>query len=159
MVRPLEDEPLRASILDRLTAPANQGKFSGKQSLEQLVASVHRDLERLLNTRWRVTSWPPALGELEKSLVNYGIPDFAGVSMSSPADRESFREMVQDAILNHEPRFIKVQVRILDNRDKFDRTLKFNIEATLRANPEPAEVAFDSQVDPTSHRIEISSRR
>jgi type VI secretion system protein ImpF len=159
MARPLEDEPLRASLLDRLTGPQNQGRFSGRQSLEQLIDCVHRDLEQLLNTRWRASSWPPVLGELERSLVNYGIPDFTGVSMSSPADRETFREMVQEAILIHEPRFIKVQVKILDNRDKYDRTLKFKIDVLLRASPDPAEIVFDSKVDPTSNHIEISPHR
>ncbi len=159
MARPLDDEPLRASLLDRLTGPQNQGRFSGRQSLEQLIECVHRDLEHLLNTRWRATSWPPSLEELERSLVNYGIPDFAGVSMSSPGDREIFREMVQEAILIHEPRFIKVQVKILDNRDRLDRTLRFKIDALLRASPDPAEIVFDSQVDPTSHRIEINTHR
>lgn len=83
MARPLEDEPLRASVLDRLSGTGNVGRFAGRQTLEQLIDSVHRDLEKLLNTRWRVVSWPPSLTELEHSLVNYGIPDFAGVNMSS----------------------------------------------------------------------------
>lgn len=159
MARPLEDEPLRASLLDRLTDVDSQGRFAGRQSLEQLIVSVHRDLEQLLNTRWRVASWPPALDELERSLVNYGIPDFAGVNMSSPAEREVFREMVRDAIRIHEPRFIRVQVEIEENPDQLDRTLNFKIDALLRASPEPAEVVFDSKVDPTSHRIQISSQR
>ncbi|MCA9128725.1 MAG: type VI secretion system baseplate subunit TssE [Planctomycetales bacterium] len=159
MARPLDDEPLRASLLDRLSGSENHGKFAGRQTLEQLIASVHRDLEKLLNTRWRVTSWPPNLNELECSLVNYGIPDFAGVNMSSPAEREIFKEMVREAIQLHERRFIKVKVHIVDNEDGLDRTLRFKIDALLRASPEPAEVQFDSQVDPTSHRIKISSRR
>lgn len=159
MARPMEDEPLRASLLDRLTGGQNQGRFAGRQNLEQLIEGVHRDLEQLLNTRWRVSSWPPSLDELERSLVNYGIPDFAGVNMSSPADRELFREMVEDAIRLHDPRFIKVKVDIVDNRDRLDRTLRFKIDARLRANPHPADVVFDSQIDPTSHRIEIRSTR
>ena len=149
MARPLEDEPLRASLLDRLTGAQNQGRFAGRQSLEQLIEGVHRDLEQLLNTRWRVASWPPNLDELERSLVNYGIPDFAGVNMSSPADREIFREMVEEAIRLHDPRFIKVKVDIVNNRNRLDRTLRFKIDARLRANPDPADVVFDSQVDPT----------
>ncbi len=159
MARPLEDEPLRASVLDRLSGQGGRGEFAGRQNLEQMIESVHRDLEQLLNTRWRVSSWPPTLNELERSLVNYGIPDFAGVNMSSPAEREAFREMVEEAIQMHEPRFIKVRVEILDSRDRLDRTLRFKIDARLRTSPDPADVVFDSKVDPTSHRIEISSHR
>ncbi len=159
MARPLEDEPLRSSILDRLTGTENHGRFAGRQTLEQLIEGVQRDLEQLLNTRWRVVSWPPALDQLERSLVNYGIPDFAGINMSSPTDREIFREMVEEAIRAHEPRFLKVQVKIADNTDRLDRTLKFSIDAVVRADPDPAEVQFDSKVDPTSHRIKVNAHR
>lgn len=159
MARPLEDEPLRSSLLDRLTGLENQGRFAGRQTLEQLIEGVQRDLEQLLNTRWRVTVWPPSLDQLGCSLVNYGIPDFAGINMSSPSDREIFREMVEEAIRTHEPRFLKVQVKIGENSDRLDRTLKFSIEAVVRADPEPAEVQFDSKIDPTSHRIRISTHR
>ena len=159
MARPLEDEPLRSSILDRLTGPANQGRFAGRQTLEQLLESIHRDLEQLLNTRWRVTAWPPDLNELNRSLVNYGIPDFAGVNMSSPTDREIFREMVEDALRMHEPRFLRVQVNMLEDTERLDRTLRFKIDAVVRADPEPADVQFDSRVDTNSHRIEVTAVR
>lgn len=159
MARPVEDEPLRASVLDRLSGTQRHGRFAGRQTLEQLIESVHRDLEALLNTRWRVTSWPPSLDELEHSLVNYGIPDFAGVNMSSPIERELFRDLVRKAIQLHEPRFIQVQVELVDNQDRLDRSLKFKIDALLRASPDPAEVVFDSKVDPTSHHIQIEPHR
>lgn len=159
MTRPLEDEPLRSSILDRLTGPNNQGRFAGRQSLEQLLDGVHRDLEQLLNTRYRVNAWPPDLDELEHSLVNYGIPDFAGVNMSSPAEREAFRNMVEDAIRLHEPRFLRVQVKLIDNQDRLDRTIRFKIDAIVKADPEPAEVQFDSRVDSNSRRIEVNTIR
>ncbi|MCR9293538.1 MAG: type VI secretion system baseplate subunit TssE [bacterium] len=159
MARPLKDEPLRASLLDRLSGEQNYGRFAGSQTIEQLIESVHRDLESLLNTRWRVTSWNSSLEELEQSLVNYGIPDFAGVNMSSPVERELFRDLVREAIKQHEPRFLQVRVEIIDNEDRLDRSLKFKIDALLRAYPEPAPVVFDSKVDPTSHYIQIESHR
>ena len=159
MTRPLEDEPLRSSILDRLTGPNNQGRFAGRQTLDQLLDGIHRDLEQLLNTRWRVAAWPPNLNELEYSLVNYGIPDFAGVNMSAPAEREAFREMVEDAIRLHEPRFLRVHVKLVDNEDRLDRTLRFKIDAVVKADPAPAEVQFDSRVDTNSRRIEVSTIR
>lgn len=159
MTRPLEDEPLRASILDRIAGSENFGRFAGRQTLEQLIESVHRNLETLLNTRWRVLSWPLSLDMLVNSLVNYGIPDFSGVNMSSPADRELFRQTVEKAILIHEPRIVRAQVQMVENEDRLDRAIRFHIDALLAASPLPAEVRFDSKVDPTSHRIEIQSDR
>ena len=127
---PLEDEPLRASILDRLQVGDGVGKFSGRQTLSQLIESVHVSLENLLNTRWRVTAWPPVLGELQRSLVNYGIPDFTGVNMSAVADRKYFGKLLEEAIRLHEPRFKKVRVEVLDNDDRLDRTLSRTSQAS-----------------------------
>lgn len=153
MARPLEDEPLRASILDRLSGLEKVGRFAGRQNLEEFIASVHRDLQALLNSRWRISQWPPDLDELENSLVNYGIPDFTGSNMSAPKDRTLFCELVEKAIRLQDPRFISVRIRFRDNPDQIDRTLHFQIEAVLRASPEPAEVTFDTDIDPNSHRI------
>lgn len=159
MAKPLEDEPLRASVLDRLQGDQGHGKFSGRQTLSQLIESVHVSLENLLNTRWRVTVWPPALGELQRSLVNYGIPDFTAVNISSPSARTHFGKLLEEAIRIHEPRFKKVRVDLIENEDRLDRTLRFRIDAELYASPDPVQVKFDSQLDPTSHRIRVDTHR
>ncbi len=159
MTRPMEDDPLRATVLDRLKGLDNVGPFAGRQSIEQMMVSVKNDLENLLNTRHRVSNWPPTLDELDRSLVNYGVPDFAGVNMSSVADREVFRSMVEEAIRAHEPRFLKIRVDIVDNRDRLDRTLRFRIDGLIRTLPDPSEVTFDSRLDPKSHRILVDTRR
>ena len=78
MSQPLTDEPMRSSVLDRLHQGGGTGRFAGRQTLSQLVQSVQRDLEQLLNTRYRVSAWPPALEELSRSLVNYGLPQALG---------------------------------------------------------------------------------
>jgi type VI secretion system protein ImpF len=152
-----DDDNLRSSILDRFSSAESGGRSDARQSISQMMDSVKRDLENLLNTRFRVSTWPPTLDELERSLVNYGVPDFAGVNMSSPADRQLFRQMVEEAIRIHEPRFLKVRVEIVDSRNRLDRTLRFRIDGLLRAFPDPAEVKFDSTLDPKSHQILVSS--
>ncbi len=154
-----DDDQLRASLLDRFSLDENAGHHDGRQSIAQLMDSVKRDLENLLNTRFRVSTWPPVLDELERSLANYGVPDFAGVNMSSPADRQIFRGLVEDAIRIHEPRFLKIRVQLVDNRDRLDRTLRFRIDGLIRAFPDPAEVKFDSTLDPKSHQILVTTLR
>jgi len=158
MAQPNEDS-LRASVLDRLSGLDSVGRYAGRQSPAQMMASVKADLENLLNTRHRVSNWPPTLEELNRSLVNYGVPDFAGVNMSSGQDREMFRGMVEDSIRAHEPRFLKIRVEIIDNRDRLDRILRFRIDGLVRTLPDPSEVTFDSTLDPKSHRILVDTRR
>jgi type VI secretion system protein ImpF len=152
MDTPKQREPLRPSVLDRLigTASSRPGSGQATQSLAQLKESVRRDLEALLNTRWRASNWPPTLEELESSLVNYGIPDFTGTNMSSQGDRENFRFIVEQAIKRFEPRCVSVSVQLVKNEDRADRTLRFRVEASLHAVPYPEPVVFDTSLEPAA---------
>lgn len=160
MAKPLEEQPLRPSVLDLLTGNHSPDqRRRGTQSEAQMRESVIRDLENLLNTRHRVSAWPPTLSELEKSIVNYGIPDFTGANMSSRQERQLFRQLVEDALRHHEPRFVSVRVEVLEPEDDSDRTLRFRIHAELHAVPDPLPIAFDSRVDQTTNRIDVRPGR
>ena len=162
MARIREDQPLIASVLDRLIdrEPENTKELpkSRNQVLREMKASVCRDLENLLNTRWRCVSWPPDLDELDVSLVNYGIPDFTGANMSQASERDDLRRIIEQVIRKFEPRFKTVRVTLEDNSDKFDRTLRFRIDALLYAEPAPEPVVFDSQLEPTSASFEVKAK-
>ncbi len=154
---------LIVSVLDRLLDdepgnPREQPRSSG-MDLRALKQCVRRDLENLLNTRWRCKSWPPEMRELENSLVDYGIPDFTGINMSVPSERENLRSVVERVIRRFEPRLKNVAVAILGNVDEFDRTLRFRINAQLRTEPAPEPVTFDSELEPLTTSIEIKSPR
>ena len=120
--------------------------------------SVRRDLEKLLNTRWRCVSWPPDLDELDLSLVNYGIPDFTSINMSALSDRDELCKIIEQVIRKFETRFKTVTVRVLPNRDEFDRTLRFRIDAVMYSEPAPEPVVFDSQLEPSSTYFEVKSQ-
>jgi type VI secretion system protein ImpF len=148
------EQPLVPSVLDRLmdfepdvTREPPKGR---NQVLRELKMAVQRDLENLLNTRQRCLSLPPELKELKKSLVNYGIPDFLGASMSAARDREEFCRNIQTVIRQFEPRFKTVTVQLLSNAETLDRTLRFRIDALLYADPAPEPVVFDSTLEPAS---------
>src|SRR5690349_3076064 len=107
MARIRDDQPLIPSVLDRLLDddPANsqEAPKSRSQVLRELKQSVRRDLENLLNTRWRCVSWPPNLDQIDLSLINYGIPDFTGVNMAAPSERERLRQVIERIIRKFEP--------------------------------------------------------
>jgi len=154
-----EDQPLMPSVLDRLIDydPGNtrDAPRSRAQVLRELKQSVRRDLENLLNTRRRCLPWPAAFSELEVSLVNYGIPDFTGTSMSRKRQREEFRRTIERVIRIFEPRFKTVQVEMLDNAEPTDQTMRFRINALLHAEPAPEPVVFDSSLEPVSGTYEV----
>ncbi len=100
MARVSTDQPLVPSVLDRLIdldpQAATESPKSRSVVLRELKVSIGRDLENLLNTRWRPVSYPPELEQLDVSLVNYGIPDFASANMSRPSEREKMRQWMQE---------------------------------------------------------------
>ncbi len=154
-----DDQPLLPSVFDRLLddEPDNSRETaaSRRQILRELKLSVSRDLENLLNTRQRWGEWPETLTELEQSLVNYGIPDFTGVNMSIASERERLRGIIQRVIEQFEPRFQSVKVKLLENSESFDRTLRFRIDGLLNVDPAPEPVVFDSQLEPATSTFEV----
>ena len=161
MARVREDQPLLPSVLDRLLDDEPDKKLEAPKSRNQVVRelkqSVRRDLENLLNTRWRCIPWPSHLDELDVSLITYGVPDFAGGHMGAPSDRERLRRIVEQVIRKFEPRFKKVNVTLLENADAADRALRFRIDALLYAEPAPEPVVFDSQFEPTTNDFVVTN--
>lgn len=154
-----EDRELVPSVLDRLIDDEpNLSREMPKprnQVLYELKKSVCRDLENLLNTRWRSGEVPSGLTELQASLVNYGLPDFTGTSMANHDERQDFCRIIQQTIERFEPRFKKVTVEMQRNSEETDRTLRFRIDALLYAEPAPEPIVFDSQMEPVNGVVEV----
>ncbi|PQO38939.1 type VI secretion system baseplate subunit TssE [Blastopirellula marina] len=154
-----DEEPLMPSVFDRLidNDPFNsrEAPHSQTQTMREIRESVMRDLENLLNTRWRCKSWPPQLNELNNSLINYGIPDFSSIDLSSDMDRDSLREAIEFAIRTFETRFVSVHVEIPEKSRSEDRTLHFIIRAELHATPAPEPIVFDSKLEPSDHLFHV----
>ena len=153
------DQQLPPSLLDRLLddEPGNQREAVKQrhQVLREMKLSVRRDLENLLNTRWRCVSWPPNLEELETSLVNYGIPDFTGIRFASANTQDELRSILEAVIRRFEPRFSKVRVELITNADSLDRTLRFRIDAMLHAEPVVEPVVFDTMLKTSTGDFEV----
>lgn len=158
-----QQQPILISILDRLLddEPDNQNDSpkTHNQLIRELRQSVRRDLENLLNTRWRCVAWPPDLEELESSVVNYGIPDFCGGNMGAQ-DPEKLLEIIQSTISHFEPRLRNVRVKRPDTTERIDRTLPFRIEAVLFVDPIQDRVSYDSaiEINTGSVRVEAGGR-
>jgi type VI secretion system protein ImpF len=160
-IRP--DQPLLPSVLDRLLDSEpdvrREAPRSHTQLLRDLKQSVRRDLENLLNTRVRCAPWPPELKELKQSLVNYGIPDMTGASFGSAKAREEFRRIIQTTVTQYERRLKKLNVRLLDPSESVDRTIRFQIDAVLMAEPAPEPIQFDSTLRLTTGSFEVKGER
>jgi len=159
MTRIERDQTLIPSILDRLLddEPDNprEPPRNRHQILRELKQSVRRDLQNLLNSRWRCVEWPPDLDHLDTSLVNYGIPDFTGIQFSAARAREQLRRTIEAVVQRFEPRFQRVRVELLSSQDSIDRRIRFRIDALLYAEPAPEPVVFDTIVETTTGDFEV----
>lgn len=159
MARVNKKKKLRPSIIDRLLDddPRNNSeRDSGQhQKIKQLRSSVRRDLENLMNTRFRVIEPGEEYPQLEKSLLNYGLPDLAIINITDLEKRKEFTNKLEKILKEFEPRFKNVSVSYSDNKDSIDRTLRFRIDATLYADPSPEVVVFDSILEPVTRSISV----
>jgi type VI secretion system protein ImpF len=149
------------SVLDRLLDPGSTpGSVRGRgQQLSELRDAVRRDLEALLNAHRYPYSPPPDMPELQRSLLQYGVPDFLTINAGAADAREEFRRALEEAIRRFEPRFKSVSVALLGGDNPHDRTIRLRIEALMYAEPVPDAVSFDSLIDPSNWNISVRGSR
>lgn len=144
---------LQPSLLDRLTddEPGVRTEPLERRVLSQarLRELIRRDLAFLLNTTHLasvvdLSSYP----EVERSTINFGIPDLAG-RPSSTIDKALLVRAVRKAIIDFEPRLLKrsFKVNVTINPDTHDpNALRFEIEADLWSNPMPIRLRLRSDL-------------
>ena len=151
MARGELERTVQQSLLERLTDDEPQERSdlppSWAESVRRLKASVHRDLEWLLNTRRTTDEIPEGLGEVQHSVYCYGLPDLSSMSRESAQTRGRLLRSVEDAIATFEPRLANVRVRLAEEVDDPRRRLHFVIEAMLRMDPNPEPIVFDTTLD------------
>ncbi|MBL1259846.1 MAG: type VI secretion system baseplate subunit TssE [Thiotrichaceae bacterium] len=159
MARIDKAKKLRPSVLDRLfdDEPHNQTErdLDNHQLLKQLRSSIRRDLESLLNTRFHITEPADEFPQLEKSLLNYGLPDLATVNIMDIDKRNEFTRALEKTLEYFEPRFKSVKVSFLERDDNADRTLRFRIDAVIYADPLPEIVVFDSIFESVTRTVNV----
>jgi type VI secretion system protein ImpF len=158
-----QKERLQPSLLDRLTDddPTQRVESRDKRVLSpaRLRECVRRDLAWLLNT-----THLQALQELEdypavaSSVVNYGMRDLSGLSVSS-LDIPALERMLTLAIARYEPRLLKrtVKIRLIVDKEKMSHNaVIFDIEAELWAQPLPLRLFLRTEIDLESGRVAVA---
>lgn len=154
-------ERLQPSLLDRLTddEPSRE-----QESREQRVLSVRklrecviRDMEWLLNTS-NLGAEAEAYPHVTHSVLNYGLRDFAGNTLSG-ADVADIERQLRQAILDFEPRILRhtLKVKVLVADDQMNRNaMTFTIEGQLWAQPVPMELFLKTEVDLETGNVTIA---
>ncbi|AWL04333.1 type VI secretion system baseplate subunit TssE [Massilia oculi] len=156
-------ERLQPSLLDRLTdhEPDQAVETRERRVLSErgLRAGVLRDLAWLLNTtNLEAGGAMPRLPHLAGSVLNYGLPDIAGVSQAgmSTADLE---RAIRQAIWDFEPRLIRasVSVKAVAAPEAISK-ITFEIEADLWAQPYPEHLYLKTELDLDLRQLTLLDR-
>jgi len=103
-----------------------------------LKQSIRREMGRLLNTRCPIPLAPPGQ---ERTVINYGIPDFSSLSPNNNDHRLKLETWIRDAIVSYEPRLVDVRVMV-EPPSRGELTLIARIEAKLQLETIREPVAF-----------------
>lgn len=156
---PEPEQKTQISLLDRLidyepdvTREPVQKRMA---DYRQMMASVRRDLENLLNTKNFVSALASEFKELQDSLFVYGLRDFTAETAISTSVRSRLREEMEKAIEKFEPRLTNVMV-LNDEGTQSERTFGFRVTGLLMVDPMPEPVTFDTQCDINRGEITIA---
>ena len=146
----------RTTLFDRLL-PSDAQQTQGL-SLQELRESVASDLEDLLNSRVAkldqlIDDFPLA----KKSILQFGIIDFVGLSTANPTDRDKICQSIEQSIAAHEPRLKQIRVEMLMDGHNMG-ALCLSIQAYLNIHPLYEPVVFDALLKPTTQQYVISPR-
>jgi len=147
-----------AGLLDRLMDPRHHasGGVLPRLTIEQLKDSVARDLEALLNTRLALPDGTfDGYPEAKKSVLNYGLVDFAGYCLSSSNERAAICTSLVAAVVAHEPRLVGVTAALESEPGSVNR-LNFVINGTLMLDSGAEAVNFNAVLQPSSLHYAIT---
>jgi type VI secretion system protein ImpF len=146
-------ERLQPSLLDRLTdeepMQGQEARNRRVMSIQKLRESVLRDVGWLLNTtNLAERNLEERYPHVARSVLNYGLPDLAGLT-SSAIDVAEVEFLVRQAILDFEPRILRnsLVVRAHTGDEMNHNALVFEIQGELWAQPVPLELFMKTEID------------
>lgn len=157
-----QSQRIHLPLLDRLldSDPAGPADAAPSQpmAIEVMRQAVRRDVEALLNARRRRLPLPAGLTELAVSPLGYGVPDPTAGSFTTVEAREALARDVEVVLRRFEPRLTAISVSIEDRqKDPLDRTLRLRVDAILRTDPAPEQIAFETVLRPAT--LDVTVRR
>jgi type VI secretion system protein ImpF len=90
---------------------------------------------------------PEAYGELERSLLTYGLPDISNMSIEGAADQQRLIRSLEGSIEVFEPRLARARVTSRQRLKKGQQTITFHVEAILMIDPAPERISFDTVLE------------
>jgi type VI secretion system protein ImpF len=164
MAKRTPQERLQPALLDRLVDEDPQSRQELREhrliTKTRLRQAVLRDLAWLFNaTRLEAEVDMSKAPYAQRSVINFGLPAFAGRCASSLEVNELERA-IRQAIVDFEPRILPgtLRVRALVEPDRLDHhnVIGVEIEGHLWAQPVPLELLVRTEIDLETGKVEIA---
>lgn len=160
-----QKERLQPSLLDRLTDDEPDKLIEAREqrvlSLNKLRLCVLRDLAWLLNTgKFEAVQNLEDYPLVVHSVINYGIPDLTGTTVSS-TNVSDIEQQIKQAIWDFEPRILRDSVRIklsVSEQQMNHNAMVFDIEGDLWAQPLPLHLYLRTELDLETGNMEITEK-
>ena len=153
MANPKFTKNIQLGLLDRLmdNEPDNRNEapLTRPESLRQFRLAVKRDLESLLNTTRMPIEVPEFCDEVNRSVLFFGLPDIASISIQNPGDEQRLMRSLEAAIEMFEPRLARARVTSRDSYSSTRQAITFHVEAMLMIEPAPERISFDTVLEIT----------
>ncbi len=155
MTEPTPSDRLQPTLFDPLMP--QEARVLTKSGLR---TAVLRDLTSLMNTvRLGASEDLSAYPEVERSVLNYGMPAFAG-GTASTLDVHGLEGSIRTVILRFEPRILAntLLVEAVDN-DKmlgWHNVVSVKISAQVWAQPVPLELLLRTEVDLETGQVALA---
>ena len=145
----------RSTLFDRLI-PEQEELLRGL-TIKELRESVAHDLEDLLNSRIAKLETIDDFPLVKKSILQFGIIDFVGLSTANPMDRDKICQSIEVSIAAQESRLTQIKVEMLMDEQNMG-SLCLSIQAYLNIHPLYEPVIFDALLKPTTQQYVILPR-
>jgi type VI secretion system protein ImpF len=151
MPAPKITKNIQQGLLDRLldNEPDNryEAPMTRPESLRLFRMAVKRDLEWLLNTTRMPIEIPETCAEVNSSVLCYGLPDVASISVQDYGDEQKLMRSLEEAIEMFEPRLARVRVTGRDAYSAVQQAITFHVEGMLMIEPAPERISFDTVLE------------
>jgi type VI secretion system protein ImpF len=159
----LAQEKLQPALLDRLLDDEPDKKQEARErrviTRGRLREAVLRDLTWLLNsTRMGGPESLAGYDEVQRSVVNYGLPPLSGETAAT-VDLWNMERSIRQAILDFEPRILpaSLQVEALTTESLLDHhnIISIQIRGSLWAQPLPLELLLRTDLDLETGAVQV----
>ena len=161
---PPTQDRLQPALLDRLTDDEPDQQVEPREarilSRSRLRQAVLRDLAWLFNaTRLEAGTDLSRCPHARRSVINFGLPAFSGLSAST-LDVSDLTRAIHQAILDFEPRILPgtLRVRALVDAGQLDHhnVIGIEIQGHLWGQPVPIELLVRTEIDLETGKVEIA---